>query len=750
VAAQPVVERTARAPALRDIAATDVRKTFGVTRALDGCTFGASRGEIHAIVGGNGSGKSTLAKVISGVLPADGGQVTVFGHSPSSPHDARAAGIATVFQEVLVADECTVVENLFLGSDHLFSKSMPRAAKVERADALMRELTGLEIDPYAVVGSLPLSLKQWIVIGRALLTDPQALILDESSAALDLDSTERLFAKLRRLRDDAGTAIIIVTHRIAELVEIADRATVLRDGRDVGVLERAEITERNLLALVTGRAPVDAAAHAAADLHHAAEPVLRTAGLRVWPRSAEIGFSLRRGEIVGIAGLDGQGQSEFVRALAGVERAARGAPLALRATSGDWVEIRALSDAAACGIAYVSGDRKREGIFPNLSIFENMLLARYRRSKRAGWLAVLDKPALNGLFDFHAQKLAVRMGDRGDRIGSLSGGNQQKVLIGRAFALNPVILVLNDPARGVDVGAKADLYGYLKEFAAGGRAVVYLSSEIEELPGLCDRVLVFRAGGVFDVFSGDAIQPAAMLQAMFGQARGASAGRHETAHGAGAARHGMAGADAVPREAARAAPLGPGEPAFAAGESHLSGEGPAPGFGRFALHSPAFADGARIPPRYAEHNKVSPPLSWEHPPSGTRSFALAITDPDIPAQFRFARAFAHWMVADIPPDARELPEDASARGTLPAGARELNSDFVTFGVPGFGRGYGGPWPPDAAHRYVFTLYALKTERLDIATDADYNGFVAAVLPVAITSATTIGIYGPASQPLPSQ
>ncbi len=727
----PSVEREAsRTSAPRDISVVGVRKTFGVTKALDGCSFSASRGEIHAIVGGNGCGKSTLAKVLSGVLPPDSGQVLVFGHTPTSPHEARQVGIATVFQEVMVADESSVVDNLFLGADALFSRAMPQRAKVASAAALMLELTGLPIDPGTLVGTLPLGLKQWITIGRALLCKPRALILDESSAALDLDSTQRLFAKLRQLRDE-GSAIIIVTHRIAELIEISDRATVLRDGRDVGVLDRQQITEKNLLQLMTGKASAPApaaadAARAATDAAvHAPELLMKADGLKVWPGGPDVAFRLHRGEILGIAGLDGQGQSEFVRILAGVDRAAHAAPMVLHPGLG-FVPVRTLADAADCGVSYVSGDRKREGIFPNLGIFENLLLPRYRSSARAGKLKILDWAALRSVFDWEVQKLSVRMGDRSDRITSLSGGNQQKVLIGRAFALNPTILVLNDPARGVDVSAKSDLYQYLKDFAATGKSVVYLSSEIEELVGLCERVLVFRGGGVFEDLAGPAVHPAAVLQAMFGQARGAHDARPHSA--SPPAPSGSDTVDSTTPKAPTDEPLADG---------------------LFELWSPAFDEGGRIPARYAEHNRVSPPILWEHPPKGTKSFALAITDPDIPAHFNFPRAFAHWLAHDIPAGTRKLVEGAGTRGLLPPGMKELNSDFVTFAVPGFGKGYGGPWPPDAAHRYVFTLYALKCESLQLADTANYVDFVSAVLPVTIKSASLTGLYGPASQPLPT-
>ena len=501
------------------IAIVGVRKSFGVTRALNGCNFNASLGEIHAIVGGNGSGKSTLAKVISGVVPADAGQVSVLGQSPAAPHEARAAGIATVFQEVLVADDCSVVENLYLGADSLWSRSLGARGKYETAKTLMRELTGTYIDPETLAGLLPLGIKQWITIGRALLCKPRVLILDESSAALDLDSTERLFAKMRELRD-GGAAVIIVTHRIAELIRVCDRATVLRDGRDVGVLEKREITEKNLLRLMTGRneALGEAGAGARSSAVQRGAVVLRARALKIWPGSAAVNLQLHQGEILGVAGLDGQGQSEFVRVLASVDPALNSAPQ-VRDANGDYVEIQGLKEAVRHGVAYVSGDRKREGIFANLSIFENLLMPLYRRKSRAGRLAVIDWRGLDGSFDWEVERLAIRMGERTNKITSLSGGNQQKVLIGRAFALNPNILVLNDPARGIDVGAKAELYKHLRDFAALGKSVVYLSSEIEEFVGFCSRVIVFRNGSIFDQFSGQDIHPTLILEAMFGHAR---------------------------------------------------------------------------------------------------------------------------------------------------------------------------------------------------------------------------------------
>lgn len=495
-----------------------VKKYFGPTRALDGASFSARAGEIHAIVGGNGCGKSTMAKVVSGVLPIDSGTISILGETPSTPAESRALGISTVYQEVLVADESSVVDNIFMGSDHLFSKTLPQERKVARAATLMEELSGEPVDPHALVGTLPLGLKQWITIARALLSKPKILILDESSAALDFDSTERLFAKIRSLRD-SGTTVLIVTHRIAELIRISDRATVMRDGRDVGVLEKADITEKNLLALMTGEDRSGSHDASAAPQPKSQERAMKARGLSIWPEAESFDFDLRRGEIVGVAGLDGQGQDAFVRVLAGVMPALRGT-VQVSSNDGKWSLVRTLADAVKGKIAYVSGDRKREGIFASLSIFENMVMPLYREKKRAGILGIIDRSTLGTIFKREADNLLIKFGVKEDRITSLSGGNQQKVLIGRGFAMRPDVIVLNDPARGIDVGAKSELYKHLRAFAEEGKAVLYLSSEIEEFLGFATRVIVFRDGSPFDAFDGRKLDAKQILEAMFGQTAG--------------------------------------------------------------------------------------------------------------------------------------------------------------------------------------------------------------------------------------
>jgi ribose transport system ATP-binding protein len=334
-----------------------VSKSFGVTKALDDVSFTGYFGEIHAIIGGNGCGKSTLAKVLAGVLPIDSGKVSINGHHPSTPKESRDLGVSMVFQEVLVADEASIVDNLFIGIDGFFSKSMSDKDKQDKARILLSELADEDIDPLMPAGNLPLSTKAWITIARGLLSEPDLLILDESSAALDFDSTERLFNKMRELRDK-GTAIIIVTHRIAELVRISDRCTVMRDGKDVGVLEKSQITEKNLLQLMTGKDQSKDSIKQDAHKSSHSQVALRTQNIRVWPTSDISNFELNKGEIVGITGLDGHGQDDFVRILAGISTASEGVAEVSTNHGGDFSTINTLADAKKYGIAFVSGDRK--------------------------------------------------------------------------------------------------------------------------------------------------------------------------------------------------------------------------------------------------------------------------------------------------------------------------------------------------------------------------------------------------------
>ena len=502
-----------------DIYVQDVHKSFGVTKALDGVNFSANFGEIHAIVGPNGCGKSTLAKVLSGVLPIDKGKVSVLGHFPTSPVMARDLGIATVFQEVMIADEASVVDNLFIGSDDFWYKSLTHREKVKKAEDLMEDLVGEYIDPNTLAINLSLPIKAWITIGRAFLREnTKVLILDESSAALDFDSTERLFKKMREFRD-SGMAVFIVTHRIAELIRISDKATVMRDGVDVGVLDKKDLNEQNLLSLMTGKLESGEKSKDVAVQTKSDKVVIRTKDLVVWPEGEPVNLEIRRGEIIGVTGLDGNGHDDFVKILAGVQESHGGTTEVLNIND-NFVKYSSLMEAKKLGISFVSGDRKKEGILPNLSIYENMVIPLYRTTSRAGFLGFINWLELNGVYEWELDRLNIKTGFKSDLITSLSGGNQQKVMIARSFGQHPKILILNDPARGIDVNTKTDLYLHLRKYVEEGNSVVFLSSELEEFIGLCPKVIVFRHGSVFDIFENEKVNADTLLQGMFGQTQG--------------------------------------------------------------------------------------------------------------------------------------------------------------------------------------------------------------------------------------
>lgn len=496
------------------IALKNVRKNFGETRALTDASLETKLGEIHAIVGENGSGKSTLAKIMSGVIPPDGGDISILNEQPTTPSEAIRLGVSTIYQEIMVAEELTIHENMFAGVDGLWRTRVPLAEKRRQTKEILERFTETKIDPDATVGSQPLNIKQWIVIARAILRKPKILIFDESSAALDLEATNRLHAEMRRMKDD-GACIILVTHRIAELVKIADSATVLRDGETVGRLSRDEITEENILSLMSAETrKVVSKSIAKRVLTTAQRPLLEAKGVQLLPSKTPIDFGVQVGEIVGVAGLDGAGHAAFVRLLAGIHSPLQGDVTAY-GNFEDGRPLTSLSDAEDAGIAYISGDRKRTGIFPNLSILENFSLALH--AKLSNRFGVLDRYAIVQAFNREISRLGIKLGGVEDKITTLSGGNQQKVLIARAFALSPKVIILNDPARGVDVGTKQDLYKQLRDFVSNGGAVVYLSSEIEEFFDFADRVDVFFDQTLFASLHDKDINEDKILSAMFGQ-----------------------------------------------------------------------------------------------------------------------------------------------------------------------------------------------------------------------------------------
>jgi len=498
---------------------TGLAKAFGPTVALRTCSAEIRAGEVHAIMGENGSGKSTLVKILTGVHRPDAGTLAIADADGSlatagglrNPGAAIRAGIMAVFQEVLVVGSRPVLENAWLGADTVFGRRLPEADKRARAGDVFAELLGADIDLDAPAASLPLSQQQACAIARVLLREPRVLILDEATSALDVATRDRVFAAIGRRRA-SGMTTLFISHRMDEIGEIADRVTVLRSGESVGTLDRAQATPAKLVTLMTGADHLAGGqgAHQRPGRAPAADCVLRVRDLRLRPGAAPVSFELRAGEVVGLAGLEGHGQDEFLRALWQGHPDGR----VLRVTGSAQTPIRSSRHAAGLGLGYVPRDRRSESLFAPLSIAENFGAVTSGADRRFG---LLSHAARRARLARYRDRLGVRMGRPTDLITTLSGGNQQKVIIARWLAREPRILLLNDPTRGIDLGAKRDIYALLDTLAAGGVAVVMLSTEVDEQVELMDRVLVFREGTVSAVMARAQLSRTALVSAFFGQ-----------------------------------------------------------------------------------------------------------------------------------------------------------------------------------------------------------------------------------------
>lgn len=499
----------------------DISITFGAVRALDDVSVRLFPGEVHALMGENGAGKSTLIKALTGVYTVDAGTIRVGDeeHAFATPAAAQAAGISTVYQEVNLVPNLSVAENMLLGREPRFLGGINVRAMNRRARATLEGL-GLDIDPASILGDHPIAIQQLVAIARAVDVDARVVILDEPTSSLDADEVEKLFEVMRRLRAD-GVAIVFVSHFLDQIYEIADRMTILRNGRLVEERMVAETSQLELVRLMIGREleTLERLDRQAGHEVRSNEPVMKAVGLSRKGSLEATDLSLYDGEVVGVAGLLGSGRTELARLLFGADTADHGT-LEIRS---DRRRLRSPRHAIDRKIAFSSEDRKAEGVVGDLTVGDNMLLA---LQASRGWLRPIPQAQRTQLVDDYIRALDIRPADPNALMRNLSGGNQQKVLLARWLITQPEVLILDEPTRGIDIGAKAQIQAKVAELAAQGMAVVFISAELEEVLRLSDRLVVMRDRRKIDERPNDDVSVSDVLEIIAGEARA-----EEASHG---------------------------------------------------------------------------------------------------------------------------------------------------------------------------------------------------------------------------
>jgi ribose transport system ATP-binding protein len=484
-----------------------ISKRYGGVRALEKADLVVEAGRVHAILGENGAGKSTLIKIMSGVVAPDEGRMLLDGREVNfaNPAAANAAGIVCIFQELSLIPDLSVADNIIVSNPPTRFGMIDRRAQRRLAEDALQRAGGGDIHPSALVKDLPLSRRQIIEIAKALARKPRVLILDEATSALTAADVKTVFEVLKRLRSE-GIALLYISHRMHEIAELADDCTVFRNGRKIDTFAAGTKSDDEIIEMMIGR-----------EYHHVfppkpepradnAAPVLEVRNLNWSPRLNGVSLTARAGEVVGLGGLDGQGQRELLLALFGVLRGTSGEIL----IDGKVRQINSPRDAKAEGIgmALIPEDRKTEGLMLPMSVRDNLSFAALGRLSKGG---IVDQTAEQQHIDAMVKLLAIKTDGIAVPAGSLSGGNQQKLVIAKWLMREPRIILLNDPTRGIDVGTKQEIYALLRKLADAGAAIVLYSTDYDELIGCCDRVLVMYDGTVKRTLIGPEITERALI-----------------------------------------------------------------------------------------------------------------------------------------------------------------------------------------------------------------------------------------------
>jgi monosaccharide-transporting ATPase len=512
------VEREATAPVQPPaddepiLEVVEVTKEFLGTRALDTVSFALRAGEVHALVGENGAGKSTLIKVLTGVYRPDSGVLRHHGRPVTfgKPIQAQQAGISTIYQEVNLIPLMSIASNVFLGREPRTRAGLIDWPKMNAMAAELLAGYGIDGDVRRPLGGLGVGAQQMVALARAVSVDARVVIMDEPTSSLEPREVATLFTVIGRLHRQ-GIAILYVSHRMDELYRICDRVTVLRDGRLVHTGPLSGLDRIELVSLMLGREISDVRAHGATsfgdDRHAAKEPLLRAEDLSSPHRLSGVSVTIRPGEVVGLAGLLGSGRSETARAIIGALPLDGGTVL----VADKPVRPGSIASAIRAGISMLAEDRKGDGIIPNLSVRENIVLAALPRLSRFG---LVRRAKQDRIVETFIKRLRIKASSPDQKVAELSGGNQQKVLLARWLCMQPRILLLDEPTRGIDVGAKAEVQALIDELAAEGLGVLLISAEMEELIDGADRLVVLRDGAVVGELVGDQVTEGNVLAAI--------------------------------------------------------------------------------------------------------------------------------------------------------------------------------------------------------------------------------------------
>lgn len=481
---------------------SDLRKSFGSVLALDNVSFELKKGEVHALLGENGAGKSTLIKVISGVYTPDEGTMIIKGQKVSaySPKKARSSGVATVFQELSLVNELSVEDNIFLGHEiSTATGALNRTVMKKKVNELLAYV-GLDVPPQAKTGNLGSAQQQLVEIAKALSTDPDIIIMDEPTDKLYGDEQKQLYHIINKLRED-GKGIIYISHKLEEILLIADRVTVLRDGKYISTTKTEGTTHEQLISMMVGR---DIESLFPKENVPIGEDVLEVKDLSCGNYLQNINFSVRSGEILGIGGLVGSGRTMLAQCIAGVIKADMGKVF----IDGKEISLKSPKEAIKSGIAYLPEDRKRYGLVLSMSCIDNIILPSIPSF-------VVNKKELTKNTDKAVSTLSIKTPSLNTLVGNLSGGNQQKVVIAKWLSTKARVFIFDEPTQGIDVGTKAEIYKLMCNLAKNGCCIVMISSDMNELLSMSDRVAVMSAGQMVGILNHDECTPENVLRFAF-------------------------------------------------------------------------------------------------------------------------------------------------------------------------------------------------------------------------------------------